>query len=109
MNIINNLSEETMEELDTYILTFEKLDEIFEKKLPKDIVKIIYDMIEPVCNSCENCCMICSIYCYFFNCLRFESGRDVCNTPEYNRELHRYLLPPSDNNGNDEEKTSLLS
>ena len=78
-----------LKEIETNFLDFEKLDKIFQKKLPQEIVKVIFDMIEPICNDCFNCCNICRIYCYL-GCLRNESGRNVCNKPEFERSVLNY-------------------
>lgn len=107
MNIISNLNDETLEELENHILTIDKLDELFEEKLPREIVELIYDMADPICKSCSNCCSICSIYCFYFECLRDIGGRDVCNLPECNRELQKYLITPhiiTDTNDEEENK-----
>lgn len=99
--------EKILFELEEDFLNFDKLDNIFNKKLPKDIVKVIYNMIKPICDDCFNCCVVCRIYCYF-NCLRESSGRDMCNEPELKRELYKYNND-IDGNNNDDETTSLLS
>lgn len=90
-------------EIEQNFLDFDKLDKIFQNKLPKDIVKLIYDMIEPICSSCMNCCNICRIYCYM-GCLRNESGRNVCNRPEFDREIYKITHPTEEK---EEEKETM--
>lgn len=79
-------------EIEENFLTFEKVDDIFKKKLPKDLVKHIYKFVDPICPKCSQCCNICRIYCYL-GCLRKESQRDICNRPEFNKMVYRYNTP----------------
>lgn len=71
-------------------IDFDDLDEIIYEYLPKDIIKIIFDMVNPICKLCYECCVVCKIYCYF-NCLRETSGVDTCNKKELEQEMAIYF------------------
>lgn len=94
-------NEKYLLELENDFLTFEKLDLIFYKIFPKDIVKHIYNYVKPICDNCENCCNVCKVYCYF-QCLREMSGRDVCNKTEFNNTFSRYYRDEIENKDNEE-------
>jgi len=91
---MNTISDEILDDFLKTILTFEKFDNIFKKKLPRDLVRYIYDYVEPYCKECEKCCKICLYYCSL-DCLRFEN-RDVCCRFELNEIIKRYEI--SENN-----------
>ena len=88
---MDKINKETLDEFLITLLTFEKFDDIFKEKLPKDLVKHIYEYVEPYCKDCENCCKLCLYYCSI-DCLRFEN-RDICCKGELNTEINRYRPP----------------
>jgi hypothetical protein len=87
---MDKINEETLDEFLITLLTFEKLDNIFKKRLPKDLVKYIYEYMEPYCNDCKNCCKLCLYYCSI-DCLRFEN-RDICCKGELQTVINRYKI-----------------
>mgnify|MGYP001587734265 CR=1 FL=1 len=87
---MNKINEDSLDEFLTTILTFEKFDEIFKEKLPKDITGYIYKFVEPYCKECSKCCKLCLFYCNI-SCLRFEN-RNVCCRWEFNEEIRRYEI-----------------
>lgn len=82
--------ENTLREIERDFIDFNDLDEIIYDFLPKDIIEIIFEMINPICKYCFECCVVCKIYCYF-NCLRETSGVDICNKKELEQEMKRYF------------------
>lgn len=85
---MDEVKEEFLDEFLETILTFEKFDNIFKEKLPKDLSKYIYDLVEPYCKKCEKCCKLCLYYCSI-GCLRYNN-RDVCVRFELNEEIKKY-------------------
>lgn len=94
-----------IKEIEKDMINIEKIDEIFYDKLPKDLTKHIYSYINPICDDCYNCCKICSMYCYF-NCLRIEGGRNVCNKSEFMTLYNRFYYKETEESKQEEIKES---
>jgi len=85
---MNNINEVFLDEFLKTILTFEKFDDIFKGKLPKDITGYIYKFVEPYCQECSKCCKLCLYYCSL-DCLRFQNS-DICVRFEFDQQIRKY-------------------